>query len=491
MPGSIPESNFRLDHGFAIKPELRADQGPAKSILVGRNSPLPDIDALYLGKQAETPYRDVWLDTRGAHVIYVMGKRRSGKSFTLGILAEGLAAKGWLKQGSMSQGVLILDTMNVFLTMPFGVQRTYPERSDTVKELRKWKLEAEDITTTLFHPAGTIVPEELEGKEITLRPADLAPEDWCGLFEADPFADPLGHLIAEVHAKVSTDGYTDSGTAKYISPNPMFNIEDLLTALDRDGELQRYHPDTRESLRRRLQAMRRLPLFSTTGLDVRELLRPGHISVLLLRELDHQVRAVMVGLIVRRVMQLRGLSEQHERMIPIHLARAEKFAESDPTLAEDERRRAKEAEENARAGLPRSWIIIDEAHNYVPVHGTLPSRRVLKKYCDEGRNLGLSIVVATQQPSGLDPSLQRNADIVLIHALSHHADLAAAEGMVNTATPSEAILDGRYKITGARVFESLVRDLPLGYALVSTDRANRLFPLRIRPRLTVHGGVAY
>lgn len=491
MPGSIPESNFRLDHGFAIKPELRADVGPGKSILVGRNSPLPDIDALYLGKQAETPYRDVWLDTRGAHVIYVMGKRRSGKSFTLGILAEGLAARGWLKQGSMSQGVLILDTMNVFLTMPFGVQSTQPERSDTVKELRKWKLEPEDITTTVFRPAGTTVPEELEGEEITLRPADLTAEDWCGLFEADPFADPLGHLITEVHAKVSTDGYTDSGTAKYVSPNPMFNIEHLLTALDHDGDLQRYHPDTRESLRRRLQAVRRLPLFSTTGLDVRELLRPGHISVLLLRELDHQVRAVMVGLIVRRVMQLRGLSEQHERMIPIHLARAEKLAESDPTRAEDERRKAKEAEENARAGLPRSWIIIDEAHNYVPAHGTLPSRKVLKKYCDEGRNLGLSIVVATQQPSGLDPSLQRNADIVLIHALSHHADLAAAEGMVNTATPSEAILDGRHKITGARVFESLVRDLPLGYALVSTDRANRLFPLRVRPRLTVHGGVEY
>jgi hypothetical protein len=164
MPGSIPESSFRLDHGFAIRPELGADEGPGKSILVGRNSALPTLDALYLGKQAETPYRDVWLDTRGAHVIYVVGKRRSGKSFTLGVLAEGLAAKGWLKQGSRSDGVLILDTMNVFLTMPFDVEGTQPERSDSVRELRKWKLEPEDIDRTLFHPAGTTVPDEVKGK---------------------------------------------------------------------------------------------------------------------------------------------------------------------------------------------------------------------------------------------------------------------------------------------------------------------------------------
>jgi valyl-tRNA synthetase len=32
---------------------------------------------------------------------------------------------------------------------------------------------------------------------------------------------------------------------------------------------------------------------------------------------------------------------------------------------------------------------------------------------------------------------------------------------------------------------------PRGYALVSSDRANRLLPVRIRPRVTVHGGGDY
>jgi hypothetical protein len=420
-----------------------------------------------------------------------MGKRRSGKSYTLGVIAEGLAAQSWIKQGGFEQGVLILDTMNVFLTMPFGAEETFLESSDAVRELRKWQLQPELTPVTVFHPRGTIIPSGITSSEVTLRPSDLGSEEWCGLFEADPFVDPLGHLITELYARVATDGYFESSTGNFIAPNAEFTLPDLLAALDRDNDLQRYHQDTREALRRRLDAVRRLPIFSDEGLDVRQLLAPGHVSVLMLRDLDQQLRAVLVALIVSRVMQLRGVAEQQERMIPIHLARAEKLAEVDSPSAERERRLAAECAELARGGVSRSWIIIDEAHNYVPARGLVPSRKPLKKYVDEGRNLGLSIVVATQQPSGLDPSIQRNADMLLIHSLSHRDDIKAAEGMINADCPEDAVLDARHRIEGARTFETLIRNLPQGYALVSTDRANRLFPICVRPRITVHGGADY
>jgi len=491
MTEQIPEATFRLEHGFAVRPELSLDRGPGSSLLMGQNAPRDEIEAIYLGKHAETPYRNVWLDTRGAHVLYVMGKRRSGKSYTLGVLAEGLAARSWIRQGNLSQGVLVLDTMNVYLTMPFGVEGTHPDQSDVVRELRKWKLEPEQLPMTLFRPRGTTTPTAVNSTEMTLRPSDLGSDEWCGLFEADPFADPLGHLITELYAKVSIDGYTHSRTGQFVPPNPTFILQNLLEALEYDHDLDRYHRDTRESLRRRLDMLRRVPIFSDAGLDVRQLLQPGHISILLLRELDQQMRAVLVALIVKRVMQLRGIAEQQERMIPVHLARAEKFASTDPDASKREKELAEECQQRASEGLPRSWIIIDEAHNYIPTRGVVPSRKPLKKYVDEGRNLGLSIVVATQQPSGLDPSIQRNADMLLIHSLSHHDDIVAAEGMINTACTSEITVDTRQKIEGGRTFESLVRNLPLGYALASTDRANRLFPIRVRPRVTVHGGTDY
>ena len=213
--------------------------------------------------------------------------------------------------------------------------------------------------------------------------------------------------------------------------------------------------------------------------------------MLLLRDLDPEMRAVMVSLITKRMMKLRGISEQQERMIPIHRARMEKYKVSDPDRAQEEADLLAVCEKEAENGLPRSWLLIDEAHNYIPARTNVASRKPLKKYVDEGRNLGLSIVVATQQPSGLDPSIQRNADMLLIHALSHHDDISAAQGMVNTAYPDEVVIDGKYRISGTRSFETIVRNLPLGYAMVSTDRANRLFPTRIRPRSTVHGGADY
>jgi hypothetical protein len=487
----IPDVTFRTEHGFSIKPEISLDKGPANSLLMGQNAPREEYEAIYLGKHAETPYRNVWIDTRGAHVLYVMGKRRSGKSYTLGVLAEGLAAQSWCKQGRLLQGVLILDTMNIYLTMPFSADSTYSDQSDIIKELRKWKLEPEELPMTLFRPRGTSTPTAVRSMEMSLRPSDLGAEEWCGLFDADPFADPLGHLITELYAKVSIDGYTDTRDNSCIPPNPNFVLQDLLNALEYDQDLDRYHRDTREALRRRLDMVRRVPIFSDAGLDVRQLLIPGHISILLLRELDQQMRSVLVALIVKKVMQLRGISEQQERMIPIHLARAEKLATTDPEGSKREVLLAEECQQQTTEGLPRSWIIIDEAHNYIPAHGTVPSRKPLKKYVDEGRNLGLSIVVATQQPSGLDPSIQRNADMLLIHALSYHDDILAAEGMINTDCPSEVTVDSRQKFEGGRAFECLVRNLPLGYVLASTDRANRLFPIRIRPRITIHGGTDY
>jgi len=420
-----------------------------------------------------------------------MGKRRSGKSYTLGALAEGLVAQSWIRQGTDRQGVLILDTMNVYLTMPIPVAETVREDSDQQRELSRWRLGAEHIPTVLFHPIGTSLPNGLIGETISLRPSDLDAEEWCALFEADPFVDPMGHLLTEIHGKVSTEGYPDSTTGRRVAGRPEFQLDDLRRCLDVDADLQRYPSATREALSRRLDAVGRLPVFSNQGLDVRRLLRPGQLSVLLLRDLDHNLRSVMIALIVKRMLRLRSIAEQYERMMRVHEARAAASQLTDPAKVATETAAAAQCREHAMMGLPRSWLIIDEAHNYIPANSAVPSRRQLKKYVDEGRNLGLSIVVATQQPSGLDGSIQRNADVLLVHSLSHRDDIMAAEGMLNTAGPEEITVDAHQRFAGPRAFEALVRSLPIGYALVSTDRANRFFPMCVRPRITLHGGADY
>jgi hypothetical protein len=491
MADSIPDPRFRLPHTFTIAPPLSVDEGPGRGILVGQNAERPAYDAIFIGKHAETPHRGVWMDVRGAHVLYVMGKRRSGKSYTLGAIAEGLVSDTWIRQGSDKQAILILDTMNVFLTMPFSVTDTFAEDSEQSREAAKWELQPEAPSLSMFAPGGTAMPPDIASQVITLRASDLGPEEWCGLFEIDPFVDPMGHLLTTLYAKLTTEGIVDRRSGHHHAPVTDFSIGDMIAGIAHDRDLDNFALDTKNALTRRLQTLERLPLFGAAGLDVRQLLRAGQVSVILLRDLDAGMRAVMVSLIVKRMMQLRAVSEQQERMIPVHLARADKYKRTDATRASEETDKARQCAERAKEGLPRSWLIIDEAHNYVPARSAVPSRRPLKKYVDEGRNLGLSIVVATQQPSGLDPSLQRNADMLVIHALSHHDDIAAAMGMVNTSAPDTVTVDSRQTMSGAKLTESLVRSLPPGYALVSTDKANRLFPIRVRPRSTVHGGAEY
>ena len=491
MTKNIPQIRFRLDHTYLAKPELIADPGPAKSILVGGNYREAALEAIYVGKHAETPHRDIWMDVRGAHVLYVMGKRRSGKSYTLGMLAESLVSDAWMKQGRFRPGVVILDTMNVFLTMPYRIDQVHGENHESMRDFKKWKLEPTDLLISLFAPPSTSIPSDLEATELRLSASELEFDEWCGLFGLDPFTDPMGHLLGAVIDVATKASRTRSEKSGGGDQGVDFRVEDLIKIVRTSNEASDFPQDTRSGLIRRLEAVVRYGIFGAPGIDVHDLVKPGEISVLLLRDLEPEIRAVTVALIVKRVMRLRAYAEQQERVIPVHLARAEELEASDPKAAEQERKRAADCLERAKAGLPRCWLIIDEAHNYIPSQSSVPSRKPLKKYVDEGRNLGLSIVVATQQPSGLDPSIQRNADLLFIHSLSHHDDIVAARGMINCPEADEVILDGKYRISGSKAFEALVRRLPVGYALISSDRANRVFPILVRPRNTYHGGADY
>jgi len=152
-------------------------------------------------------------------------------------------------------------------------------------------------------------------------------------------------------------------------------------------------------------------------------------------------------------------------------------------------RDAADLQSRACEGLSRGWILIDEAHNYVPQVGIIGSKGPLKKFVNEGRNIGLSIAVTTQQPSGLDSSIRRNADILLIHSITMKSDIDVTESMLNTAVPSDFELDK--KTVTDNVFERMVRGLQTGYAVVSCANASRIFLTKIRPRISAHGGTDF
>lgn len=481
MPGTIPRSAFRFETGYTLSEDLDVPQFGDDQLLVGRTLEQEPCNGIFVGKLAEygSMHKNVWIDTNGAHVIYILGKRRSGKTHTLGVLAEGLAASSWVRQGNRLQAVLLLDTLNVFTTMPYLVEETFGPGHPESQLVARWGLASEQLNIVFFYPRGSSPPPKAESMEIAIRPSDLTAEDWAGLFGVDTFGDPIGQLLGELHDRVVAESQAETRTS---SAKRTYSVDDMLHALDVSPDAARFEQRTIEAVRRRLRAIRRLAIFSERATPVTELFRPGQISIALLGSLELTVRGLLVGLLCRKIMKMRRIADQAERLAAVEAG--EKGQYNNSTEQPQSTRLSIEG------GLPRGWIIIDEAHNYVPAMGIIPSRDPLRTYVNEGRNIGLSIAVATQNPSALDASIRRNADILIAHPMSMRSDLQAAEAMVNTFVP-DSFSHERGTPQSSRVFERLVRSLNTGYAVISTDQANRIFVAKIRPRITVHGGREY
>ena len=52
--------------------------------------------------------------------------------------------------------------------------------------------------------------------------------------------------------------------------------------------------------------------------------------------------------------------------------------------------------------MKKVWLAIDEAQNYCPSGKNSLSKEIIIRWAKEGRQPGLSLIVATQQPSAID-----------------------------------------------------------------------------------------
>ena len=96
-------------------------------IIIGRNESdkkkFGDRGLIYIGKSYVTMgnytslSNNLYMDVARSHVILVAGKRGSGKSYTLGSIAEELASLP--PETSRNIASLIFDTMGIFWTMKY------------------------------------------------------------------------------------------------------------------------------------------------------------------------------------------------------------------------------------------------------------------------------------------------------------------------------------------------------------------------------------
>ena len=131
----------------------------------------------------------VYIDVAQPHVILLTGKRGSGKSHTLAVIAEEMSK---LPEGIRERiGVLIFDTMGIFWTAK------YPNTKDE-DLLTEWRIKPESFDVTIYTPEGYFEEQKNNGipvdKSFTINPTELTAEEWCNVFNVNIF-DPIGITI--------------------------------------------------------------------------------------------------------------------------------------------------------------------------------------------------------------------------------------------------------------------------------------------------------
>lgn len=421
----------------------------SKRVLVGSRDDNPQCSA-YLGKIAEQGKvanvldYEVHCDVSFPHVVGIFGSRGSGKSFDLGVLLEGV----FLRQGkdaSVTDAGIVFDIQDQFWTLAYEPKSAIPADAAQIDDLKTWGLSPaslEDVRVLIPLGSDTPVPGAVS---FSLAPNQLSAADWLAILELERFS-PMGQALLSL---LRAEG------AK--TPDEMVQL------FDTTQSLQSFQQGTVDGLRWRLESLATTRVIAAEGIGIDELLRPGSLSVVLMRNLSDSVRGLIVGVIARLVADRMGRVQQ-QRKIAMRTG-------ADTPL-------------DGAELASRLWMVLDEAHVLVPSDGTTAATAPLIDYVKRGRDAGLSLIFATQQPSAVNTKLMSQVDLTITHTLGFETDLSAAVARMPTRKNLEYDVDNQKVGSLADV----IRSLEPGQAVIADTSSGRAFIAKIRPRVSAHGG---
>ena len=386
------------------------------------------------------------LDLMSPHVMLVAGKRGSGKSYTLGIIAEELALA--MERREIEVAAIMVDTVDVFRQM-------VDPNDDQIDLLKKWNYESRGFPVNVYIPRRTYVglPDEVKKKArlypLSIGPKELTVSDWGYVLEkGGTLSTTMENLISEILDSVRKGYALDSG--EHVSLKRDFSIKDMIRCIETNPSIEGlFTPATRMALIQRLKRADRMGIFHPGGTSAQDLAIAGQITVIDVAPLGSDaeaVLAILTNMLCRQVLTYR-------------------MAWTDEGTS-------------AREELPPTWLIIDEAHTLVPRSGDTPAKDAIIGYAKLGRRFGCSLVLCTQQPSAVSDDAISQADLIISHSLSHDNDIRALQQR------APAVLPDQFR---DKVF---ISSLPRGVAIVfdQTTENKRGFIIQLRPRLSQHGG---
>lgn len=422
-------------------------------ILIGRSEAEKEKygtqGAVFLGKhyvkmgQTTSLSNKVYLDVVKSHVVFIVGKRGSGKSYSMGAVAEGIYDLPDSIKKNLA--VIMFDTMGIYWTMK------YPNNKDR-ELLEQWELESKGINVQIFTPSGFY--NEYREKGIptdfpfSITAKDINAAEWCMIFNVS-ITEPIGILIERVVNNLQEE-------------NTAYDVKDIIKSVEKDDRSEK---SVKDAVENRFLVADKWGLFSREGTSIEDLIIPGQVTVLDLSAYmtasgAENLRSLVVGLITQKLfvhrIALRRAEEEAAISEEIHFFEEEKEEKKEPIV----------------------WLIIDEAHEFLPNKGSTPATAPLITVLREGRQPGISLVLASQQPGKIHSDVITQSDIVIAHRITANIDVQALAGLMQSY-----------------MREGLDKQLSLlpqedGAAIIFDDINEKLYPIRVRPRFSWHGGSA-
>ncbi len=397
----------------------RKEQGSIGAISIGRYYALDSS----LGTE-------VHIDVLHPHIVLICGKRGYGKSYTLGVFLEEIARLD--QEIRKNLAVVVIDTLGIFWTTSFP-------NTNAVDQLKKWNLEPEGTIITLLVPKKHI--DEYRKQGITAQPfslnvSELSLSHWYQLFNIEA-TDPFGIVLTRALLYLKSQR-TD------------FSIQEILEYIRND---QRADTVVKAAAENFLAMADAWGIFDREGLHVTDIVKRDTISILDLSHItDPVLKDSVLSLLSKRIFEERVKARKRY----------------------EQKRRGATIEET---GIPMVWLALDEAQLFLPKETHMSSKDVLiNEWMRQGRQPGLSLLMATQRPNALEPEVLSHSDIVICHRLTAQADIEALSSIRPTYLHGD-IKESIKKIGGEK-----------GVAFILDDNSESTHVIKIRPRLSWHGG---
>ena len=379
----------------------------------------------------------IYLDVNKPHLILICGKRGQGKSYTLASIAESIAMLP--KELSRNVTILIFDTMGIFWTMKF------PNYRDA-ELLERWNLRPMGLKNVkIYVPEGIIdlyrdinVPID---SSFTINPADLSGFEWSLVFGLNPTSTVAIYIQKVIRRLKKRDN--------------IYSIEEIISYV----ESLSIDPKIKDKITNYFETADSWGLFSKDAPNLKHMLEPGTVNILDVSMYTAftggwSIKNLVIGLVSKKIFYERMLYRKKEELENAHLGLEIKSRE-----------------------FPLVWIMIDEAHESLPKDGVTPATEPLVQIIREGRQPGITLVLATQQPGKMHTDVLTQSDVVISHRVTAQRDLKALNEIMKN-----------FSMQDIEVYMNENLPKRKGAALILDDKSERIYPVQIKPRVSWHGG---